>query len=394
MDFKQPLEIYIVWQSDFLEGKALAGKLYNLFCRNVEFPFDASIGIPVYYRYEKTESGQPIAIDTGEAKRCVVIVLINDDYILDKELQDYVDELIDIEHKQKNVRVFPISFTQYFSKCRPTITAKNVVRVHDAKLLASLSQDENGLLKTSLLHEVARFLMNLESVASEKTGSSAPIRLFISHSKHDSTVKEAIDFKAFVDGKSQLKTFFDVNDLEYGSDFEIELNKGIGESALVVFQSDSYSSREWCRIEAITAKRNNCPVIVVNAIETGEKRSFPYLGNVPTIRLNRVNENYRDIIDLTLERVIHNLYKKELMGEIANLYKLDIDYKTSSLPELFDILKIKKLMQKKGDTFSVVLYPDPPLGSEEMAILNDMNDDLFFITPNQLSTLEKIQDGK
>jgi hypothetical protein len=388
MIFNQPIEIYAIWQKEFTEGKTIASNIYNLFCRNVLSPFDASIGIPVYYRYEKTEKGSPMPIETTQSKRCFIVILLDDNFLLDEKIQDYVDSLIELESKKDNIRIVPISFTKHFGKARKSILNKNVIRVHDEKLLKSLGQDANGFLITSLLHEIARFLMNIDT-NSENT--PAPIRLFISHSKHDKTLKYAIEFKAYVDSKSQLKTFFDVNDIEYGFDFEKELKKGIAESALVVFQSDSYASREWCRIEAITAKKNNCPVVVVNAIENGEKRSFPYLGNVPTIRLNN---NYKEILDLTLERVVYNLYKKELMAEIANMYRLDIDYKTSSLPELFDIIKIKKLMVQKGHDFSVILYPDPPLGSEELLILNEMSDDMFFITPNQLPTLEKTHNGK
>src|SRR6218665_1155674 len=247
MNFKQPIELYIVWKKEFAEGLEIANGLYKLFCRNVSSPFDASVGIPVYYRFEPTENGMPIPIEANEAKRCMIVLLIDNEFLLDERFQDYADELVKNEQENKNVRVFPISFTKHFVKCRPAITAKNIVRLHDEKLLEILNQDSKGFLRTSMLHEAARFLMNLNVLVSEKI-AEAPIKLFISHSKHDDTVKYAMDFKAFVDGKSQLKTFFDVNDLEYGSDFEVELNKGIGECVLVVFQSDSYSNREWCRI--------------------------------------------------------------------------------------------------------------------------------------------------
>ena len=42
-----------------------------------------------------------------------------------------------------------------------------------------------------------------------------------------------------------------------------ELQAGLDESVMVVFQSDSYSTREWCKREVIWAKQLGCPVVVV-----------------------------------------------------------------------------------------------------------------------------------
>lgn len=395
MNFKQPLEIYVLWHPDYEEGLVYANKLFTLFCRNFEQPFDSTLNIPLYFRFEKSSAGIPIPINLDEAQRTAVIVLIDDNFVLDENYHAYLQELIDAESTNSNkVRIYPIAFSANFHKVCGTLNSKNAIRAYDLNLLDNLSQTSEELIKTSLLHEIARLLLNLTKGTEKQheLTSTQPIRLFISHSKHDKqVVAEAWKFKNFVDSRSQLKSFFDVNDIGYGANFEAEIKKGITESALVVFQSDSYASREWCRIEAIIAKANNCPVIVVNAIEMGERRSFPYLGNVPTIRLN---ENYQAIIDLTLEKVVFNLYQKELMNEVAKLYKIDINYKTSTFPELFDIINIKKKMSEDKKSFSLILYPDPPVGSEELKLLNEMDSNLFFVTPTQLATLEILNNAK
>ena len=43
-----------------------------------------------------------------------------------------------------------------------------------------------------------------------------------------------------------------------------------------------------------------------------------------------------------------------------------------------------KLTEKKK---LIVLYPEPPLGAEELRILNDLDKDIRFVTPIHLPTL-------
>jgi len=58
----------------------------------------------------------------------------------------------------------------------------------------------------------------------------------------------------------------------------------------------------------------------------------------------------------------------------------NLDYTIlSSPPELFNFLEFKKT-SGKGRKLAV-LYPDPPLGIEELMILNELDPEISFITP-------------
>ena len=59
----------------------------------------------------------------------------------------------------------------------------------------------------------------------------------------------------------------------------------------------------------------------------------------------------------------------------------------SSPPELFNFPDMLMLKNKSKTGDFIVLYPDPPLGSEELNVLKDMKADIQFLTPIQLSTL-------
>lgn len=55
-------------------------------------------------------------------------------------------------------------------------------------------------------------------------------------------------------------------------------------SIMLACHTDQYSSRPWCRCEVLDAKRSSAHILIVDALENGENRSFPYSGNVPVLR--------------------------------------------------------------------------------------------------------------
>jgi hypothetical protein len=156
-----------------------------------------------------------------------------------------------------------------------------------------------------------------------------------------------------------------------------------------VFHTDEYSAREWCRIEVLIAKRNKCSIVVVHDIKNGEKRAFPYLGNTPTIAMhNDEQQSFYEIVNLTLYQVINNLFQLELLESFHKEFKVEGTefISITSPPELFNYIDIYK-KKKESKHHLVVLYPEPPLGSEELKILNEIDKDIKFITPINLPTL-------
>ena len=139
----------------------------------------------------------------------------------------------------------------------------------------------------------------------------------------------------------------------------------------------------------LVAKRNKCSIVVVHDIKDGEKRAFPYMGNTPTITLKQDETlSFTEILTLTLYQVVNNLYQMELLQSFENEFKNDqAEFVTiTSPPELFNYIDLYK-MKRTENTKLIVLYPEPPLGAEELRILNDIDKDIKFITPIYLPTL-------
>lgn len=391
--YKTPLSVFIVSHPDNLEGQQMADFLYSVLCRDSSKPLIRSMGIPVYFRSTKAENtNQPLAINFSESEFTAVIALVSDEFVVDKEFGNYLDKIFDeCNSVSDKRRVYPIAISTNAFNVSAKLSPINFIRVTKA-IENVCSTDTKGnifsQIKSPVLHELCRFLMNMKKATDEidSLTISPPIKLFISHSKHDESKLDAAKFRDYINSQTQLKTFFDTNDIAYGSNFGDEIKKAAHESALVVFQSDSYSDREWCRIEVLEAKSAGCPIVIVNAIENREKRAFPYLGNYPSIRFK---SNFLDIIDLTLEQVLFNLYQKIFLDSLTNMYGIKSDRILSTSPELFNFIQLKAQGLSGGENFGLVVYPDPPLGSEEMEILNKLDSNFIFITPLTLPLIIK-----
>ncbi len=392
MSFRTPLSVFIVWHPDYLEGQQIADFLYSVLCRDSTKPLIRSMGIPVYFRNTNiSDTKQPIEIDFSESEYTAVIALVSDEFVLDKNYGNYLDSIFDkCEAEKDKRRVYPVALSKSAYNVSIKFSAINYIRTDKSKQGCDKNGSEivNSQIKTPILHELCRLLMNMKKATDEveSLAISPPVKLFISHSKHDESKFDALKFRDYINSQTQLKTFFDTTDIAYGSNFGEEIKKAAHESALVVFQSDSYSDREWCRIEVLEAKTAGCPIVIVNAVQNGEKRAFPYLGNYPSIRFK---DNFIEIIDLTLEQVLFNLYTKALLDSLTDLYGIKTHKILSTSPELFNFLQLKKRGLNMGEQYSLVIYPDPPLGSEEMQILNQLDDDFVFITSLTLPSISK-----
>lgn len=392
MSYKIPLAVYIIWHPEYLEGQQIADYLYSILCRNPEKPLVRSLGIPVYFR-NQIEDGKnfPKEIDFAESEYTAIVPLISDEFVNDRNYNNYIDQIHEACNAEKSKRrVYPVALSKHAFNVSTNFSSINFIRINRVKTVdcdVDTNESFKVQIKSPLLHELCRLMMNMKkgTEETESLTTSPPVKLFISHSKHDESKLDAIKFRDYINSQTQLKTFFDINDIAYGSNFGEEIKKAASESALVVFQSDSYADREWCRIEVITAKAAGCPIVIVNAVQNGEKRAFPYLGNYPSIRFKN---NYQSIIDLTLEQVLFNKYTLKFLDSLTDLYNIKTDRILSNTPELFNFIQLKNKKTAK-EKYILVIYPDPPLGSEEMDLLNQLDDDFIFITPLMLPSISK-----
>jgi hypothetical protein len=402
---KYPLSIFVVWHPNFKEGKAIADKLYSTFCRDIEQPLSRGLNIPVYYRSVSLDR-MPIPIDKNNSTRNAIVLLIEQNYMIDDDFREYTESLAGLV--DENTRVYPVALAEqsYEIGCglqqlqfiraykgglsKESYTAKRSKNNFDLSDLMDFNLAFNKI-KTEILHDCSRLMMKMNSTwLDDDTAAKvpSPVKLFLSHAKKGG-LKTTTGFKEFIERETKLDVFFDAVDIADGYDFEKQFEDNMKNAALVVFHTDEYSTREWCRIEVLIAKRNKCSIVVVHDIKNGEKRAFPYLGNTPTIALSQnEEESFSEIINLTLYQVLNNLFQLELLESFhIEFEKEGTEFiSITSPPELFNYIDIYK-KKKESNNQLVVIYPEPPLGMEELKILNEIDKDIKFITPINLPTL-------
>jgi hypothetical protein len=150
---------------------------------------------------------------------------------------------------------------------------------------------------------------------------------------------------------------------------------------LIVVHTDKYSTREWCKWELIMAKKHNRPIVVVNALQDTETRSYPYMGNVPVIRWQE--SEIQNILHFILLEILRFEYTYRLIDSQVRQYEGGHKIKKilASPPELFTL--IYKAFEK-GTKDKRVIYPDPPVTQEEQDLLDEL-DDFEFLTPMTLA---------
>jgi hypothetical protein len=316
-------------------------------------------------------------------------LLIDQQYFIDESFREYTESLVNLV--DDNTRIYPISLCSQGYDIGCGLSSYQFISAYQGDLSTPENFDISmKKIKTELLHNCARFLMNVQPTWMDKMGEKipSPVKLFLSHAKKDGLVTTK-RFKAFIDAELKLEVFFDTIDIADGYEFEQQIESNIKKSALVVFHTDEYSTSEWCRIEVLVAKRNKCSIIVVHDIKNGEKRSFPYLGNTPTITIQQdEKQSFYEIVNLTLYQVINNLFQLELLKSFHQQFPVEGTefISITSPPELFNYIDIYKKKQESNHQL-IVLYPEPPLGMEELKILNEIDKDIKFITPILLPTL-------
>lgn len=376
MPFKPRLTVRIVWNSEFTTGNSFARHVYSRLCRDVERPASRGLGIPVYFHSGPTPDGTrlPDSLDPDSAESTAVVALLDTSIRADHAWRECIQAIeTQLAGFGKRHLFLPIACED---KVLSLVEKTNCIRLYERPVT-----QRSERLVSALTHELARLLLaKATDVSTEDFGtlekSYAPVKLFISHSKHGPEgIIIATELRDYGRQHLPVATFYDSNDIAAGYDFEREIQANVAESAMVVVHTDTYSDRSWCRKELLLAKRHACPVLLVNAITIGEDRLFPYMGNAPVVRWQFNSPRRCEVvIDAALREVLRNAY---FIGHVRTLkaagYLPSTCVEVGTAPETLTYLNLLHAKRCDRKMHSLLLYPDPPLGDEEIEVLENLN---------------------
>lgn len=362
-----PLLVHIVFHPQSTQTRQIAESLHEALNKDTAVP---GLRIPTRFTIED-ETGLP-PVDGNyfdQAERVFVLVLADKhitaeyDRTMPSERQDWgswLGELYETckDHPQR--RFVPFQLCRSAWPIDPLLKQVSFARIFDVS-----SKQQSEWMKQRLLIELIRFLQN-EPIASDEPNETT-VRAFISYATRDldqepEVVKTLI---RSLKGDQPVSPWLDAGQIRPGDDFEETIKEGIANSALLAVLTDTYSSREWCKKEILLAKKLQRPIVLVNAVLNQENRTFPYLGNIPALRWNN---NPEAATHLMLKETLRQLQAAILLPKEAE----PDDIVLTSPPELATVISAT------GKKF---LYPDPPLGQEEIGLLEQA--DVVVETPLQ-----------
>jgi hypothetical protein len=275
-----------------------------------------------------------------------------------------------------------------YSGKRPSLVSHQLLQVH----VLGESAIRPAMLALRILHECRlRLAEGLPKVPGETAGH---LRLFISHAKIDG-LPLALALKHQIDTVGWLKAFYDAADIPSGSDWQKELERGVGSSLIVMLRTEVYEGRYWCKQEVLWADEYATPAVLVEA-RTGLDHpagALPF-DRVPTVRIP--DGNLLRILFLALReglRFLIFMRRVEQMkqnGVLPAPVELRVFSFAPSMSALLRACRVLTDSKASSAMPHLILYPDPPLraGNYEAALaLVQMNapSGTRLVTPNTLA---------
>jgi hypothetical protein len=225
-------------------------------------------------------------------------------------------------------------------------------------------------------------------------GSPKKIRVFLSHAKADGE-----DAALLIEGFRRVKPderincidmFFDSSDTLAGARYDDQFRNAIEQGVFLALVTDAYHTRRWCQWELLLAKERQRPIVIWDRSQKGILRSFPYFGNVPVVRARDVHSN-EPPEDAEIEALLLTLLLEALRIQVWKDYageRIAAQMASEGLgkvalfarpPELTDIA-----FHRRAKCASVIVYPDPPIGQDERALLTAADPDVQLLALSEI----------
>lgn len=366
MNFKTPLAVVVAYDKQFAGGLSVYEDIYHSLCRNANEPLVDGLDIPVYFQTNQ-ENGEFIDVRKGINADKIVVLLLIDLYMFNgSDWTNYIDELVK-EDKAGTVKVLPVALCQYAFQIHPELGEQQYIRL------------QNYDIRDCWQEFLIRFYDDLIRTL---RASNDKLQIFISHTKKDNDhlgIEKANELKAYLRADTKLNSFYDANDILDGYSFGDQITENVKKSLLVILETETYSDREWCRIEVIVGKENHVPTVVVSLFNGKIPRTFPYLGNTPKIRFDG---KWDEVICMLLRTALDKYYEEKYLEK----FKQADGKVIPMMPEFINIGNI--------DGVKRILYPEPPLGNEELDVVKRQFPNITFSTPSQLFANSRFLEGK
>lgn len=365
--FRPSLAVHVVWHPDCSAGAEYAGALFAHLFEDRAALSAHGLRIPVRQwtsEVDGPDAPPPAVPPLAAAKRNAIVVVLDTSFVRRPSWLTLLDD-IDAARGEQDV-LLGVSLTPSALRIDSSALENNLIRLHE------VTED---VRRPVLLNRVTHALCRLAA------DGQRPVKVFFSHAKHDG-VPITRRVRDFLQDGSGVDNFFDTQGILEGARWQDVIRGAAAENVLLAIRTDAYATREWCRTEVLEAKRGGSPVVVLDALQTIESRSFPYLGNAPSVRWRKgaSRKSMEELLSVVLSEVLRFRHFPNRVSDVCGAYGLPThDRLLPAPPELLTVLRVRD-----GDADLPVVYPDPPLGTDELALLYELAPGLELTTPTRL----------
>lgn len=383
---RPPLHLHLLAHPKSEVANTVAAALMRHF---VEPPVSGGLRIPVFFTPDMGDDLPPAldrdyGLNLDVAQHSIVVVLADERMVrtVNNGTGDawitFVQRALELTPLDASPHhVLPVALEQ------TGFCVSDTHHILPATLVADIPTDEAASRRLAEIsfHIAARAIQLLaygKVPATAPNRMQAPVSIFLSHAKVDLVGTQQDPVRQTLAALKELPvaTWYDASEIATGQGFADAISAGIRDcSIMLAFQTDQYSARPWCRREVLEAKRLGAHVLIVDALQSGEARRFPYIGNVPTVRWQYSDSGVdaRRVIDRAVLEALRFTHNRSMLERVAEPGEMVLPVAPEALT----------LAHEGGNTETekIFLYPDPPLGREELEVLQQLRPKTHFITP-------------
>lgn len=373
-----PLRVYVVFEPAFNAGAGWVRLLSEAFCSLGMQRDEMRFGVPVQFRSEPWDAEQPGLPGTrhprriklaGATSNCVLVLV---DPVMSGFRQAHWAQYMADVQRQMDLRPGRDLLVPVLLSDQVPAFAQRVQAIRPTGL--ELPTDERTRVR--FMAQLLNALLVHRHPESGRNTHQPGHGIFLSHAKRDGvdTAVRIVETISKVNQSLGPRCFFDADSLLPGDSYPERFELAIANGSLLAIVTDVYHSRPWCRWEVLTAKRLGRPIVVAD-LSTGRiERTYPYLGNVPSVRIDLLGDDTDGISEIAVERLIFALLAEALRIELwQERARQRLQGRPLRLlvrpPELADLPGIVDAVHDDS-TPTWTVYPDPPLGTEEVDLLH------------------------
>lgn len=307
----------------------------------------------------------PHSIPLEKASKNVVVVLVDQAFFQRRSEWDRCIAAVVREARPEKDVVLPFAINADAARVAKAFGDVNHIVVPDP---SRLSEDEKVFqaIYLALLRLLLRELP----------------RVFLCHAKADG---EGIAKKVrkYLYEHTQVSCFFDMHDIPHGHGVKQSIEEAIATSAILAIWTDKLLDSPWCQFEIIEGRRQQRPMLVLDALTTAAPRLFPFLGNMPVVRWKGDPASIVSAVLLELIRTYHlqavfdSLSGNRFEDPSFGLHPPDL---LDSSFSLGNSRPAHQHVSASAQSPRLFVYPDPPLKPNELHVLSEMLPEKWFLS--------------